>query len=120
MRAARAGRDGTQPPHGGEDPVREPDRRDEHVGALQGFRALARTRLLEVITPELKAPPERFWDSLAAIDPSLTNKEGLERIALDDFRTMIAYGMNIPSSRRILDKIKRTHCNCSSSINNTY
>jgi len=51
--------------------------------AEAGFRALARTRLLELITPELKSPPAAFWDSLAAIDryrqrfpsapPELTN-----------------------------------------------
>ena len=36
--------------------------------AEASFRALARTRLLEFITPELKSPPAAFWDSLAAID----------------------------------------------------
>jgi poly(A) polymerase len=47
------------------------------------FRALGRLRLLELITPELKSPPEAVWDSLARLDqyrvrftsapPQLTN-----------------------------------------------
>ena len=51
--------------------------------AESSFRALSRTRLLELITPELKNPPDALWDSLAAIDryrqrfdsppPELTN-----------------------------------------------
>jgi tRNA nucleotidyltransferase/poly(A) polymerase len=51
--------------------------------AEASFRALSRTRLLELITPELKNPPDALWDSLAAIDryrqkfdsppPELTN-----------------------------------------------
>ena len=36
--------------------------------AEPSFRALGRTRLLEHITPELKSPPDAFWDSLAAVD----------------------------------------------------
>jgi tRNA nucleotidyltransferase/poly(A) polymerase len=36
--------------------------------AEASFRALGRTRLLEHITPELKSPPDAFWDSLAAVD----------------------------------------------------
>ena len=36
--------------------------------AEASFRALWRMRLLELITPELKSPPEAFWDSLAALD----------------------------------------------------
>jgi poly(A) polymerase len=51
--------------------------------AEPSFRALGRTRLLELITPELKTPPQTVWDSLAAVDryrqrfpsapPELTN-----------------------------------------------
>jgi poly(A) polymerase len=47
------------------------------------FRGLARTRLLELITPELKSPSAAVWDSLARVDqfrlrtaavpPELTN-----------------------------------------------
>ena len=47
------------------------------------FRGLGRARLLELITPELKSPPDAFWDWLARLDryrgtfpsapPSLTN-----------------------------------------------
>lgn len=47
------------------------------------FRGLARARLLELITPELKSPPETFWDWLERLDsyrqqhagtpPELTN-----------------------------------------------
>jgi poly(A) polymerase len=36
--------------------------------AEASFRALARVRLLELITPELKSPPEALWDGLAALD----------------------------------------------------
>lgn len=32
------------------------------------FRAMGRARLLDLITPELKAPPEAVWDSLAQLD----------------------------------------------------
>jgi poly(A) polymerase len=32
------------------------------------FRALGRARLLELITPELKSPPEALWDWLARLD----------------------------------------------------
>ena len=51
--------------------------------AEASFRALARVRLLELMTPELKSPPASFWDSLARLDrfrlrtpgapPELTN-----------------------------------------------
>jgi len=51
--------------------------------AEASFRALARVRLLELMTPELKSPPAAFWDSLARLDrfrlktpgapPELTN-----------------------------------------------
>jgi len=51
--------------------------------AEASFRALARVRLLELITPELKSPSDAFWDSLSALDryrrrfpsspPELTN-----------------------------------------------
>lgn len=47
------------------------------------FRALGRARLLELMTPELKSPPEAFWDWLERLDryrqrhesapPELTN-----------------------------------------------
>jgi poly(A) polymerase len=47
------------------------------------FRGLARARLLELMTPELKTPPDAVWDSLARLDqyrlrtaaapPELTN-----------------------------------------------
>lgn len=47
------------------------------------FRGLARARLLELMTPELKSPPDALWDSLARLDqyrlraasvpPELTN-----------------------------------------------
>src|SRR6185312_8867563 len=47
------------------------------------FHALGRARLLELITPELKTPPNEFWTSLARLDayrqrfpaapPDLTN-----------------------------------------------
>ncbi|MEO7190446.1 MAG: polynucleotide adenylyltransferase PcnB [Vicinamibacterales bacterium] len=47
------------------------------------FRALGRARLLELITPELRHPPEALWDTLARLDsyrqqfpsapPELTN-----------------------------------------------
>ena len=47
------------------------------------FRAMNRTRLLELVTPELKTPPDAVWDSLAKLDqyrqqfpaapPQLTN-----------------------------------------------
>jgi poly(A) polymerase len=36
--------------------------------AEASFRALGRMRLLEIITPALKSPPDQLWDSLAAID----------------------------------------------------
>ena len=36
--------------------------------AEASFRALARLRLLELITPELKSPPDALWDGLAALD----------------------------------------------------
>jgi poly(A) polymerase len=36
--------------------------------AEASFRALARVRLLELITPELKSPPTALWDALAALD----------------------------------------------------
>ncbi len=36
--------------------------------AEASFRALARVRLLELMTPELKSPPEALWDSLARLD----------------------------------------------------
>jgi poly(A) polymerase len=36
--------------------------------AEASFRALARVRLLELMTPELKSPPEPLWDSLARLD----------------------------------------------------
>jgi len=36
--------------------------------AEASFRALARVRLLELITPELKSPPAALWDGLAALD----------------------------------------------------
>jgi hypothetical protein len=36
--------------------------------AEASFRALARVRLLELITPELKSPPAALWDALAALD----------------------------------------------------
>jgi poly(A) polymerase len=36
--------------------------------AEASFQALARVRLLELITPELKSPPEALWDSLARLD----------------------------------------------------
>ncbi len=32
------------------------------------FQALARVRLLELMTPELKSPPDALWDSLARLD----------------------------------------------------
>ena len=51
--------------------------------AEASFRALARVRLLELMSPELKSPPESLWDSLARLDryrqrssslpPELTN-----------------------------------------------
>jgi poly(A) polymerase len=51
--------------------------------AEASFRALGRLRLLELITPELKSPPDAVWDSLARLDqyrqrfasapPELTN-----------------------------------------------
>jgi poly(A) polymerase len=51
--------------------------------AEASFRALARVRLLELITPELKSPPDALWDALAQLDryrqrfpsapPELTN-----------------------------------------------
>jgi len=51
--------------------------------AEASFRALGRLRLLELITPELKSPPDAVWDSLAQLDqyrqrfesapPELTN-----------------------------------------------
>ena len=51
--------------------------------AEASFRALARVRLLELMTPELKSPPAALWDSLARLDrfrlqtpaapPELTN-----------------------------------------------
>jgi len=51
--------------------------------AEASFRALGRLRLLELITPELKLPPDAVWDSLAQLDqyrqrfesspPELTN-----------------------------------------------
>ena len=51
--------------------------------AEASFRALARVRLLELMSPELKSPPEALWDSLARLDryrqkssslpPELTN-----------------------------------------------
>jgi poly(A) polymerase len=36
--------------------------------AEASFRALGRVRLLELVTPELKASPEAVWDSLARLD----------------------------------------------------
>jgi poly(A) polymerase len=36
--------------------------------AEASFRALGRVRLLELVTPELKSPPEAVWESLAALD----------------------------------------------------
>jgi tRNA nucleotidyltransferase/poly(A) polymerase len=36
--------------------------------AEASFRALARVRLLEVITPDLASPPDALWDSLARLD----------------------------------------------------
>ena len=36
--------------------------------AEASFRALERVRLLELMTPELKSPPEALWDSLARLD----------------------------------------------------
>ncbi len=36
--------------------------------AEASFRALGRVRLLELVTPELKAPPEAVWESLASLD----------------------------------------------------
>ena len=36
--------------------------------AEASFRALARTRLLELITPELASPPDALWDALARLD----------------------------------------------------
>jgi poly(A) polymerase len=51
--------------------------------AEASFRGLGRVRLLELVTPELKAPPEAVWESLARLDgyrqrfpsapPELTN-----------------------------------------------
>jgi poly(A) polymerase len=36
--------------------------------AEASFRALARVRLLELITPEIANPPDAFWDALARLD----------------------------------------------------
>ncbi|MEZ5316411.1 MAG: polynucleotide adenylyltransferase PcnB [Vicinamibacterales bacterium] len=36
--------------------------------AEASFRALLETRLLELVTPELKSPSEEFWESLARLD----------------------------------------------------
>jgi poly(A) polymerase len=36
--------------------------------AEASFRALGRVRLLELVTPELKAAPDALWDSLAQLD----------------------------------------------------
>jgi poly(A) polymerase len=51
--------------------------------AEASFRALGRVRLLELVTPELKVPPEAVWEALACLDryrqrfpvapPELTN-----------------------------------------------
>ena len=51
--------------------------------AEASFRALGEVRLLELVTPELKSPPEAVWESLAQLDryrqrfpaapPELTN-----------------------------------------------
>jgi poly(A) polymerase len=51
--------------------------------AEASFRALGRVRLLELVTPELRSPPDAVWDSLARLDtyrqrfpgapPELTN-----------------------------------------------
>jgi len=36
--------------------------------AEASFRALARVRLLELVTPELRSPPDALWQSLARLD----------------------------------------------------
>ncbi|MCC7007233.1 MAG: polynucleotide adenylyltransferase PcnB [Acidobacteria bacterium] len=39
------------------------------AGAAEAtFRALARARLLELVTPELQSPPDALWDALARLD----------------------------------------------------
>ncbi|MEK6796392.1 MAG: hypothetical protein AABZ39_16565 [Spirochaetota bacterium] len=78
--------------------------------AAEGGVSVSIPLRVRVLAFALRSDPAKFYstysydihfrarNSLAAIDPALTNKEGLDRIALDDFRTMIAYGMNIPST----------------------
>jgi poly(A) polymerase len=36
--------------------------------AEESFRALGRVRLLELVTPEMKSPPDAVWESLARLD----------------------------------------------------
>jgi poly(A) polymerase len=97
------------------------------------FRALGRLRLLEIITPELKSPPDAVWDSLARLDryrlrfqsapPELTNAALIGSLLApldvlnrrprgagddDDPRAdRVSFGM-LPIARRDLERLRQT------------
>jgi len=97
------------------------------------FRALGRLRLLEIITPELKTPPDAVWDSLARLDryrlrfqsapPELTNAALIGSLLApldvlnrrprgagddDDPRAdRVSFGM-LPIARRDLERLRQT------------
>ena len=78
--------------------------------AEASFRALGRVRLLELVTPELKSPPDAVWESLARLDqyrrrfpsapPELTNTilAGAFLVPLGalDRRAAVAHGAGHP------------------------
>lgn len=65
---------------------------------------------LRVLGFSLKSDPAKYYSTysydvhfrarnlLNSLDPSLTNEAGLARLAVDDYRAMIDYGINIPST----------------------
>jgi poly(A) polymerase len=90
------------------------------------IRALGRVRLLELLTPELRNPPQTLWDSLAALDryrqrfqsspPELTNAVliGVLLIPLGlldrrpqgrDHDDRISFGI-LPVARRDLERLR--------------
>jgi poly(A) polymerase len=98
--------------------------------AEPSFRALDRVRLLELITPELSAPPNALWDALASLDRyrqkfptlplELTNTvligtllvpigvldRPVRRDGADPREERVALGM-LPVARREIDRLRQ-------------
>ena len=64
--------------------------------AEASFRALARVRLLELITPELKSPPAALWDGLAG---SIASGSASRRPRPNRTNTMLIGALLIRSGR---------------------